>query len=73
MIKNVTYGLLCFLFSLISCAQKEIKKENMSTEYRDKIKNFYKEVKRYDYNPTYQVRDDKFNCPMEIYINDVLA
>ncbi|PWK02099.1 hypothetical protein BC749_101159 [Flavobacterium araucananum] len=45
----------------------------MSTEYRDKIKNIYKNVKSYDYNPIYQVRYDKFNCPLEIYVNDILV
>jgi len=45
----------------------------MDTEYREKIKNIYKDVKTYNYNPIYQVRDEKFNCPMELYINDVLV
>lgn len=71
--RAIILGLMSLLLTLGSCAQTTKKQENMSTEYRDKIKNIYKEVKRYDYNPTYQVRDDKFNCPMEIYINDVLA
>jgi len=59
--------------TLGSCAQNTKSEENRSTEYRDKMKNIYKEVKTYDYNPTYQVRDEKFNCPMELYINDVLV
>ncbi|SMP15465.1 hypothetical protein [Flavobacterium hercynium] len=45
----------------------------MSTEYRDKIKNIYKNVKSYDYNPIYQIRFDKYNCPVEFYINDILV
>ncbi|PWK02100.1 hypothetical protein BC749_101160 [Flavobacterium araucananum] len=45
----------------------------MSTEYRDKIKNNYKNVKIYDYNPIYQVRYENYDCPMELYINDVLV
>ncbi|OXA84591.1 hypothetical protein B0A66_20775 [Flavobacterium hercynium] len=56
-----------------SCAQNTKKPENMSTEYRDKIKNIYKNVKSYDYNPIYQIRFDKYNCPVEFYINDILV
>ncbi|PAM95159.1 hypothetical protein B4N84_07710 [Flavobacterium sp. IR1] len=56
-----------------SCAQNTKKPENMSTEYRDKIRNNYKNVKSYDYNPVYQVRYENYNCPMELYINDVLV
>jgi len=61
------------LVTLGSCAQNTKNQENMSAEYRDKIKNIYKEVKTYNYNPTYQFKYDKFNCPMELYINDVLV
>ena len=56
-----------------SCAQVTKKPDTMDTEYREKIKNIYKDVKTYNYNPIYQVRDEKFNCPMELYINDVLV
>ncbi|OXG07722.1 hypothetical protein B0A64_07680 [Flavobacterium araucananum] len=71
-----TYKFFLF-FSLLllqnSCAQNTKKQDTMSTEYRDKIKNIYKNVKSYDYNPIYQVRYDKFNCPLEIYVNDILV
>ncbi|PWK02102.1 hypothetical protein BC749_101162 [Flavobacterium araucananum] len=45
----------------------------MGTEYITKVKNIYKEIKSYDYNPIYQVRYENYDCPMELYINDVLV
>lgn len=68
-----TVAITACLLTLNSCAQNPKKQINMSIEYRDKIKNNYKNVKSYDYNPTYQIRFDKFNCPMEVYINDILV
>ena len=41
--------------------------------YVEKIKNIYKEVKRYDYNPTYQLKVNANLCTYEIYVNDVLV
>jgi hypothetical protein len=61
------------LITLNSCAQNTKKQDSMSTEYQDKIKNNYKNVKIYDYNPIYQIRFDKYNCPMEMYINEILV
>jgi hypothetical protein len=61
------------LLSLGSCAQNTKNQENRSAEYRDKIKNIYKEVKTYDYNPTYQLAFDANLCTYELYINDVLV
>jgi hypothetical protein len=71
--KIVAMGLMGLLMTLNSCAQNTKNKENMGTEYRDKVKNIYKEVKTYEYNPIYQIRFEKFNCPMEFYVNDVLV
>lgn len=68
-----TILLATILVAFNSCAQNAKKTENMNTEFRDKIKNIYKNVKSYDYNPTYQIRYDKFNCPIEFYVNDVLV
>ncbi|MBC5837474.1 hypothetical protein [Flavobacterium muglaense] len=45
----------------------------MSINYRDKIKNNYKNVKTYDYNPIYQIRFENYDCYLEFYINDVLV
>jgi hypothetical protein len=56
-----------------SCAQNTKNKENMGTEYRDKIKNIYKEVKKYEYNPTYQLKVNSNLCTYEIYINEMLV
>lgn len=70
---KIFFFLSVILFLQNSCAQNQKKIENTSTEYRDKIKNNYKNVKSYDYNPIYQVRYENFNCPMELFINDVLV
>ena len=43
------FGVLLLLQS--SCAQNAKKPDRMDTEYREKIKNIYKDVKSYDYNP----------------------
>src|SRR6187402_3279849 len=61
------------VISLSSCAQNTKNKENMSTECRDKIKNIYKEVKTYDYNPTYQLKVNTNLCTYEAYVNDILV
>jgi hypothetical protein len=66
--------LLLVNYSIAGCAQKEIKKqENISTEYREKIKNIYKDVKSYDYNPIYQLKVNTNLCTYEAYVNDVLV
>lgn len=74
---KLNYKIFLFLSAIFllqnSCAQNPKKAENTSTEYRDKIKNNYKNIKSYDYNPIYQIRFDKFECPIEFYINDVLV
>jgi hypothetical protein len=73
---KLKYKVFLFLSVMMmqnSYAQIAKKPENMTTEFRDKIKNNYKNVKAYDYNPTYQIRYDKFNCPIEFYINDILV
>jgi hypothetical protein len=61
------------LLALSSCAQNTKNKENRNTEHRDKIKNIYKEVKRYDYNPTYQLKVNTNLCAYEAYVNDFLV
>ncbi|KQB40377.1 hypothetical protein [Flavobacterium aquidurense] len=71
--KIILLGLTSLLLTLTSCAQTTKKQENMSSEYRDKVKNIYKEVKKYDYNPTYQLAFDANLCTYELYINDVLV
>ena len=67
--------LIGILFNLNSCAQKTENKNSkiMKIVYQDKIKNIYKEVKKFDYNPVYQIREIKYNCPMEYYVNDILV
>jgi hypothetical protein len=68
-----TLAIATILITLNSCAQTSKKQEEMSTEYITKVKNIYKDVKSYDYNPIYQVRYDKFDCPLEIYVNDIFV
>jgi hypothetical protein len=74
---KLNYKVFWFLSVIVllqnSYAQIAKKPETMSTEYITKVKNIYKEVKKYDYNPIYQIRYTKFNCPIEFYINDVLV
>jgi hypothetical protein len=65
-------SLLCFSISLSSCAQKEIKKENiMNQENIQKTVNIYKEVKLYDYNPSYTLHINKAGgFSYEFLVND---
>lgn len=64
--------LLYLGISLISCAQKEIKIEDiMNQDNVQKVANIYKEVKTYDYNPQYKLHITKAaNFSFEILIND---
>ncbi|KQB40375.1 hypothetical protein [Flavobacterium aquidurense] len=75
MLAKIKSLLLVFLglLTLTSCAQATKKQENRNTEYRDKIKNIYKEVKTYDYNPVYQLKVNTNLCSYEAYINDILV
>jgi len=59
--------------TLGSCAQNTKNQENRSAEYRDKIKNIYKEVKTYDYNSSYQLKVNTNLCTYEAYINDIFV
>lgn len=63
--------LTIFVFGCnLNCAQTS-KKSNKN--YTEKIKNIYKEVKVYDYNPTYRLMINTVSCTYEIYVNGVLA
>ncbi|OXA84590.1 hypothetical protein [Flavobacterium hercynium] len=70
---NLKWMSFSLLFFLVSSYSQEKVEKIMSAEYKDKIKNNYKNVKSYDYNPIYQVRYENYNCPMELYVNDVLV
>lgn len=54
-------------------AQNTKNKENMNTNYIEKVKNIYKEVRKYEYNPIYQLKVNSNLCTYEIYINDMLV
>lgn len=45
----------------------------MSAEYITKVRNIYKDIKKYDYNPTYQLKVNTNLCTYEIYINNILV
>lgn len=60
-----------FICSLICCSQKNKKQENM--DYIEKMQNIHKKVKKYDYNPIYQLKVNKNLCTYEIYVNDILV
>jgi hypothetical protein len=69
--KKIT-TLFCLSLSLMSCAQKEIKKEEiMNEENVKKVATIYKEVKTYDYNPQYKLHiGTAANFSLELLIND---
>lgn len=64
--------LLYLSLSLLSCGQKkEIKKENIMNEDNiQKIVNIYKEVKVYNYNPSYTLHINAAGFSFELLIND---
>lgn len=71
--KIILIGFMGLLMSLSSCAQNTKNKKNMNTNYIEKVKNIYKEVKKYEYNPTYQLKVNSNLCTYEIYINEMLV
>ncbi|HEX8577718.1 MAG TPA: hypothetical protein VF677_15635 [Flavobacterium sp.] len=52
---------------------KQIGCSQNTTDYKQKIETIYKEVKTYDYNPTYQLKVNANLCTYEVYINDMLV
>ena len=67
-----SFALLYLQLSISSCAQKELKKEEIvDHENIKKVENIYKEVKVYDYNPQYTLHiKTAANFSFEILIND---
>lgn len=70
--KNLIFGLVLLFLQACSQETKQIP-NNMKESYLDKIKNLHKEVKVYDYNPTYRLRINSVLCTYEIFVNDVLV
>ncbi|MDW8850053.1 hypothetical protein SD960_08120 [Flavobacterium sp. MMLR14_040] len=64
--------LLLINYSIGGCAQKEIKKEDIiNKENVKKVANIYKEVKKYDYKPSYTLHIEKVsNFTFEALVND---
>ncbi|KIA97025.1 hypothetical protein OA93_15630 [Flavobacterium sp. KMS] len=64
--------LLLINCSITGCAQKEIKKEDiMNQENIKKVANIYKEVKEYNYKPSYTLHIEKVsNFTFEALVND---
>jgi hypothetical protein len=71
--KIILMALIGLLITLDSCAQNTKNKENMNKNYIEKVKNIYKEVRKYEYNPIYQLKVNSNLCTYEIYINDMLV
>ena len=56
-----------------SCSQKQNNKEQKNMITKEQYNTISKNVKTYDYNPTYQIKVNTNLCTYEIYINDMLA
>lgn len=74
--KKLSLLLLPMLTFLTSCGQN--KPDRLSAEQappvtKEQYNNISKEIKTFDYNPTYQVRFTAQSCTYEIYVNDMLA
>jgi hypothetical protein len=59
------------LLTLNSCAQTTKNKEKMIS--KEQYNTISKEVKTYDYNPTYQLKVNTNLCTYEAYVNDILV
>jgi hypothetical protein len=64
--------LLLVNYSIAGCTQKEIKKGDIMNQVNiEKVANIYKEVKKYDYNPSYTLHIEKVsNFTFEALVND---
>lgn len=67
--------LYCLGISLLSCAQKEIKLEDvMNQEFIENTKDIYTTVKIYDYNPSYTLHmEQAAGFSFEILVNGIPA
>lgn len=63
--------ILLIIFPLLANCQKPIKKETDSIEYLTKIKELYKTVNTYDYEPDYQLWVWSSDCYFEVLVNDM--
>lgn len=63
--------ILLIIFPLLANCQKPIKKETDSMEYLTKIKELYKTVNTYDYEPDYQLWVWSSDCYFEVLVNDM--
>lgn len=70
---KIKTGLMLGLLLIVSqsCSQTNKKSENMIT--KEQYNSISKEVKTYEYNPSYYALVNNKNCTYEIYINDVLV
>lgn len=59
------------LINLSSCAQKI--KDTTNIINKEQYNKISKEVKRYEYNPMYQLKVNSNLCTYEVYINDMLV
>lgn len=73
---KIKYGSLLLLFGAVinsACGQEGGQPNLTSPVTKEQYNAISKEVKSFDYNPTYQVRFTAADCSYEIYVNDMLA
>ncbi len=73
---NIKYRTIAiFLIAIVNtaCGQNPSNSNAMNPVTKEQYNAISKEIKTFDYNPTYQVRFTAINCTYEIYVNDMLA
>jgi len=68
-------GLLLLLGAVFNSAngQEGGQQNRKSPVTKEQYNTISKEIKTFDYNPTYQIRFTAADCSYEIYVNDMLA
>lgn len=72
---HIKYRIIAIFLSAIvntACGQKA-NNRHQETVTKEQYNAISKEIKTFDYNPTYQVRFLAVNCTYELYVNDMLA
>ena len=65
------FFVFALLINCLSWAQKLSNENKNQKKYIEIIENIYKEVKTYDYNPTYWLDINASDCTYEILVNDM--
>ncbi|MEZ2442783.1 hypothetical protein AB6805_13760 [Chitinophaga sp. RCC_12] len=72
---NKKYTIPTFFLAAIlntACGQQE-NNDQLKPVTKEQYNAISKEIKTFDYNPTYQIRFTRVHCTYEIYVNDMLA